>query len=129
MILLPITSLSSFLPPTLPTYHSDPAKLASQGLCTCPSSCLQHFLQVSSCVTSHHLQTLINVTFLLRIFLANVILQSLPRTLYSTSLLYFFLLIFYYHSQIVLVSLDFCKKTTNQVSQNNRYLFSHSSGG
>lgn len=97
-----IMSLNSSPPSTLPVIQlqlphwppcscSEHAGMLSGSIFahTLPPTC-DVFSRSRHVLPPHLLQSLICVTFSLRIFLANVTLKSLPRTLYLILLLYFF---------------------------------------
>jgi len=98
-----ITSLSSFLPPPLLP------DILLQLHCFLRASCLDHFLQVSSCVTFSSFLDFNHGYFLIEDFhgQCNIALSPGYSLFHFTA---FFLLIFYYHSQTVLVSLGCCNK-------------------
>ena len=98
-----ITSLSSFRPPPLLP------NILLQPHCFLRASCLNHFLQVSSCVTFSSLSDFNHCYFLIEDFPGQCNI-ALSRVLSVPFHCFFFLLIFYYHSQIVLVSLGCCNK-------------------
>lgn len=123
VIWLWITSLSSFLPPPLVPV------IPLQPQCLPGVSCLDHFLQVSSCVTFSSLLDFNRCYFLIEDFPGHCNIALSPGYSLFHSTAFFPSLSFIITHKLCSFPWAAVAKNHNRLSQNNRYLFSRIYGG